>query len=73
MTESTTITTVDGFLRSGERRPSVRRDSPAGSAPGAGSIHHDATDSAGRVVGGLRMQLRWMTASSPLYEDNPSR
>jgi hypothetical protein len=29
----------------------------------------EARDAAGRMVGGMRMQLRWMKASSPLYHD----
>ena len=42
-----------------------------GSSPRTEYVWYDtrATDEAGRVVASMRMQLRWMKASSPLYSD----
>lgn len=44
----------------------------AGASPKTEYVWYDtmARDSAGRVVASMRMQLRWMTASSSLYQDN---
>jgi hypothetical protein len=45
-----------------------------GSSPRTEYVWYDtrARDSAERVVASMRMQLRWMTASSPLYQDAES-
>lgn len=42
-----------------------------GSSPRTEYVWYDtrATDSVGNLVASMRMQLRWMTASSPLYQD----
>jgi hypothetical protein len=66
MTYGTTITRAGGFLRSGERRPSMRRLTPSEASgggpavPRAGSIHDDATAQGlgfrgGTIAGSIHM------------------
>ena len=42
-----------------------------GASPKTEYVWYDtrATDESGRLVASMRMQLRWMKASSPLYRD----
>jgi hypothetical protein len=45
-----------------------------GASPKTEYLWYDtrALDETGRIVASMRMQLRWMTASSPLYTDGPA-
>ncbi len=47
----------------------------AGASPKTEYVWYDTTarDPAGRAVASMRMQLRWMAASSPLYQQNRER